>query len=266
MRSGGTGGGMLRWARWMLRRAGRVGRRAKASGSQIQIGGSVAEVVGHGLVEADFRDRFAVGWIEGGGLVEEEVSLGRSASGGNGWLQVGQFEVEEDRGDDGWVCEKRENSHLAATSRAEQWEYFVDACEEDGPTDASWVRRPGGLDGLLDGPLGGRQWRRALGVAIGCVGLGSADGHDGWAKCGVWGKHAVIAVSVDAWWWHKSSEAFEKLKRREQDLGAAVLDPPSAGTPASESGKGAGRPVSSGTRHRWAHGAAPARRVAWHST
>jgi hypothetical protein len=203
----------------MPKRAKCAGRRAKAVRSLRRRGGSVVELAWQGLVEEKLRDRFAEGWIEGGGLVEEEVSLGRSASGENGWLQVGQFEVEEDRGDDGWVCEKRENPHLATTSRAEQWEYFVDACEEDGPTDASCVRRPGGLDGFF----GGRQCWRALDVAVGCVRLGSADGHDGWAKSGVWGKHAVIPIPVNARWWHKSSEAFEKLKRREQDLGAAVL-------------------------------------------
>lgn len=157
---------MLRRAAWMLKRAKCAGRRAKASGSQIRIGGSVAEVVGHGLVEAEVRDRFAVGRIEGGRLVEEEVSLGRATSGRDWRRPVGQFEVEEDRGDDGWVCEEGQGPHLAATSRAEQREHFVDPCEEHGPADARWAGR---LYGLVLA-LGGGQWGSGRSVGVGRVG------------------------------------------------------------------------------------------------
>lgn len=61
----------------MLRRAERAGRRATAVWSVLWRGGSVVELVWHGLVEDELRDRFAVGRIEGGRLIEEEVTLGR---------------------------------------------------------------------------------------------------------------------------------------------------------------------------------------------
>ena len=44
---------------------------------RLEAGGSVVEVGGQRRVEDQLRDRLGLGRIEGRGLVEEEVSLGR---------------------------------------------------------------------------------------------------------------------------------------------------------------------------------------------
>ena len=46
---------------------------------------------------------------------------------------MGQLEVLQDRDDDGRVGEEGEDSHLATTSGAEQWQHLVDASEQHGP-------------------------------------------------------------------------------------------------------------------------------------
>jgi hypothetical protein len=57
---------------------------------------SVLELDRQGLIEDEVGHGFAVCWIEGRRLVEEEVTLGRATSGGNRRWPVGQLEVEED--------------------------------------------------------------------------------------------------------------------------------------------------------------------------
>ena len=82
---------------------------------------------------------------------------------------MGQFQVKEDRPDDGRVGEKREDLHLAATRGAEQREDLVDACKEHGPPDAGLAH---GCFARL-APALGRQ-RSAPGGVVG-VALGRID-------------------------------------------------------------------------------------------
>ena len=130
---------------------------------------------------------------------------------------MGQFEVEEDGGNDGRIGEKGQDPHWATTGRAEQWEHLVDTCEERGPSDASRVcRRSDWL--VLD--LGVRRWRGTAGVAVGRVGPRSADGNDGGAQPGVRRQHTVIPIPVNARWRDEPSKPLKELNRGEQDLGA----------------------------------------------
>jgi hypothetical protein len=101
---------------WALGERARGIRRRPAESSEV-------EVVGDGLVELEVWDGLGLDRVEGGRLIEEpreEIALGRSASGSEGWGFVGEVEVEEDGGDDGRIGKKREDLHLAATRGTEQ--------------------------------------------------------------------------------------------------------------------------------------------------
>ena len=96
---------------------------------------SVVEAGRQGLVEAEFGLGITIREVEGGRLIEEEVTLWRAARGGEGWGAVWEIEMEEDGGDDRRVGEKGEDGHLAAARRAEQRQDLVDPGEEHGPSD-----------------------------------------------------------------------------------------------------------------------------------
>ena len=69
------------------------------------------------------------------------------------------------------------------------------------------------------------RWTRARGareLGGGWLGFGPADVRDGGTEFGIRGQDPVISVTMDAWGRDKTSEALEKLKRRQQELGAAV--------------------------------------------
>lgn len=76
---------------------------------------SVVEPRGKGLAEFEVRCGLGARGVEGGRLVEEEVSLGRTTRRGDRRRPVWEFEVEEDGGHDGRVGEEREDSHLRST-------------------------------------------------------------------------------------------------------------------------------------------------------
>jgi hypothetical protein len=69
---------------------------------------SVVESVGQELVEVEVRGGLGVARVEGGGLVEVELGLGRPSGGGDGGWPVGEVQVQEDPLDDGGVGEERE--------------------------------------------------------------------------------------------------------------------------------------------------------------
>jgi len=58
--------------------------------------GSDLPVLGRGRIELELRDRVGGGEIEGGGLIERELGLGRAPSGGGAGRPMGQVEMEED--------------------------------------------------------------------------------------------------------------------------------------------------------------------------
>jgi hypothetical protein len=105
------------------------------------------EVVGQGLVEFEVGDGLGLGGVEGRCLIEEpgeEIALRRPAGGREGRGLVREVEVEEDRGDDRWIGEEREDPHLGAAGGTEQRQHVVDASEQDGPADPRGRGRSGG--------------------------------------------------------------------------------------------------------------------------
>jgi len=72
----------VEWDAEMIRRAGRGGRVAQLvwTDSRGQTS-SVVELAGQRLIEHEVRDWFGLGGLEGPSLIEEEVALGRAASG-----------------------------------------------------------------------------------------------------------------------------------------------------------------------------------------
>ncbi len=92
--------------------------------------------MGQGLIELEVGHGVSIGGVEGGSLIEQEVTLRGRAGGREERGPVGQLEVEEDGGDDGRVGEEGEDAHGSAAGGAEEREDLVDAGEEDGPPDA----------------------------------------------------------------------------------------------------------------------------------
>ncbi len=82
----------------------------------------MVELVGHRWVEDEFWYGLGLGGLEGRGLIEEEVSLGRPTGGRDQRRLVGQLEVNEDGADDERVGEECEDPHRATTGWAEQWQ------------------------------------------------------------------------------------------------------------------------------------------------
>ena len=121
---------------WMEAGCRWMGRcQAGGSGS-----GSGIEIVGDGLVELVFRNRIGLGEIELESLIQEEVTLRRAPGRGEGWRAVGEVEVEEDPLNDGGIGEEGQDPHVSATTRAEEGQHLIDACEELGPaTHLRWV-------------------------------------------------------------------------------------------------------------------------------
>jgi len=71
----------------MLRRDAWMGAVGEGGGIRRPAENSGVEVVGQGLVEVEVGDRVGLGGVEGGHLIEEldeEIALGRSASGREG--------------------------------------------------------------------------------------------------------------------------------------------------------------------------------------
>jgi len=170
---------------------------------------SVVGAVGQRLVELEVGRGLGIGGVEAGRLVEEEVPLGRASSGSERRRPVGDVEVEEDGGDDGWVGEEGEDSHGAAAGRAEERQDLVDTGEEHGPADARGTGSPRRLVQRA------RSERGGLGVGeAGRLGRGSADGDDGGAEARMGCQHAVVAVAVHAGRRHEGNEALQELERR----------------------------------------------------
>ena len=122
--------GVARMAEWdvgMLRRAAGGGRMAQLVRETAGGRRSVVELVGQRLVEHEFWDGLGLGGIEGRGLVEKQISLGRAAGRRDGRGRAGQLEVLQDGDDDGRVGEEGENPHGAATCGAQKRQHLVDA-------------------------------------------------------------------------------------------------------------------------------------------
>ena len=70
------------------------------------------------------------------GLVEVDLSLGRSPSGGEARGSMGEPEMSEDTVDDGGIGEEGEDAQCAVASGAAEGIELVDASEELGPAEA----------------------------------------------------------------------------------------------------------------------------------
>jgi len=58
-------------------------------------GGSVVEIVGRGLIEREVWDRFRLGEVKRGCLIQQEVALRRSTSRRQGRRKMVEVEMEE---------------------------------------------------------------------------------------------------------------------------------------------------------------------------
>jgi len=94
-------------------------------------------VLGRGLIELEVRESVGSGEIEGRGLVEVQLGLGRAASGGYAGRPMGQVEMEEDALYGGGEGDEGDDAHLTAADGAEEREHLVDAGQELGPEHAA---------------------------------------------------------------------------------------------------------------------------------
>ena len=95
--------------------------------------------------------------MEGRSLVEEEISLRRTASGLDGGRCVRELEVVQDGDDDGRIGDEGDDPHGATAGGAEQRQHLVDASQKDGPIER----------GLLIGCLlavTARRWAFSLAI------------------------------------------------------------------------------------------------------
>jgi hypothetical protein len=78
------------------------------------------------LVELVFWNRIGLGEIELESLIQEEVPRPRFArcprapGRDDGWMAVGEVEVEEDPLNDGRIGEEGQDPHVSATTRAQE--------------------------------------------------------------------------------------------------------------------------------------------------
>ena len=122
---------MLAWAVGGSRMPGTGGRRRGRSRS------SSLPVVGQGLIELELRDGLRSGEIEGRGLVDVELGLGRATGGGHPGRPMREVEVEEDALDGRGQGDERDDPHLAAAGGAQERKHLVDAGQELGPEPAA---------------------------------------------------------------------------------------------------------------------------------
>ncbi len=195
--------------------------------------GSGLPVVGYGLIELVLRESVGSGEIEGRGLIEAQLGLGRAASGGDAGRPMRQVEMEEDVLHGGGKRDERDDAHLAAADGAKEREHLVDPGQELRPEHAAGSRTRRSCQGAgwcrllgvvrrIDG-VGGRAGRR-WGLRIGRrgAGLGPADrDHDGPQAC-VGSQDPVVPVPMDARGWHEAGQAVEQFEGRERKLVAAV--------------------------------------------
>jgi hypothetical protein len=69
---------------------------SRKRGGQGRLGVSCIPVLGRGLIELELRDIVGDGKIEGRGLVEVKLGLGRAASGRDAGRPMRQIEMQED--------------------------------------------------------------------------------------------------------------------------------------------------------------------------
>ncbi len=89
--------------------------------------------MGSGRIGLVVRDSVGIGEVEGGGLVEVELGLGRATGGGHAGRPMGEVEREEDALYGGGQGDERDDAHLTAADGTQEREHLVDAGEKLGP-------------------------------------------------------------------------------------------------------------------------------------
>jgi hypothetical protein len=87
-------------------------------------------------LELELRDRVGGREIEGRGLVEVKLALGRPTSGGHAGRPVGQVEMEQDALHGGGEGNESEDLHLTAAGGAQEGEHLVNPSQELCPSRA----------------------------------------------------------------------------------------------------------------------------------
>ena len=96
---------------------GRAGRRRERA--------SDLPVLGRRLIELELRDSVGSGEIEGRGLVEVKLGLGRAARGGDPGRPMRQIEMAEDALNGGGERDEGDDAHLTAADGAEEREHLA---------------------------------------------------------------------------------------------------------------------------------------------
>ena len=122
--------------------------------------------------------------------------------------------MPEDGPDDAGVGEESEDAHLTVTGRARQRVHLVDAGEQLSPPAS------GAAVGRVVAREAGGPVRRVAPSVVHV--LPPVAGGLAAPRC-IGGKHAVVAVSVDARRWNQACEPVEELEGAEADAGASVV-------------------------------------------
>jgi hypothetical protein len=173
-----------------------------------------------GLIEGiDARGKRVAGEVPTGrdsipvrGLVEVDLSLGRSSSGGGARGAMGEVEMSEDAVDDGGIGEEGEDTQGAVASRAAQRVELVDASEELGPAEAGGA---GGSRRRVGASVGGRLGGGVEFVEAAEFVVGPCEADDVGAPACVGGQDAVVAVAMRAGRGDQPGESLEELERSE---------------------------------------------------
>ena len=112
---------------------------------------------GQGLIEFVFGNRFRIGGIESGRLIEPEHGLGWGAGGTQERRPTGKIEVGEDGADGNGIGDEGDDAHgsaattLRAVPRADERQNIIDASDKRSPSRGSTAAWGGSVRGTRDG-------------------------------------------------------------------------------------------------------------------
>ena len=94
-----------------------------------------------GLIELELRDGLGSREVEGRGLIEVELGLGRTPGGRHPGRPVRQVEMEKDALDGGGYGDEGDDLHVAAAGGTQERKHLVDASQDSVVAMAMDARR-----------------------------------------------------------------------------------------------------------------------------